>query len=182
MRSFSPAGPSPVPPRRRIGMRAVMVGCAAAAMSVGTLASIGGNAGAASSSVVLHYLQKDISVTFYNASNAVIQGYPPIGGHVSENDADYVGSHSHHAKKSTVSDHLYCTLVASPATADCYSDFSVGGSLLYTDNWTVNLAGNVVSVPISGGTGKFAGYRGTAKFTNIGNTPYSNVVIAVHKK
>jgi hypothetical protein len=174
-------GSSVTPSRRRLGLRVVMVGCAAGSISLAALASTGSNAGAAPSSVVLHYFQKQASLTFYNASNRVIQGYPPLGGHAREDDDDYVGSQSHHAKAWTVTDHLFCTVVASPATADCFTEFAVGGSLLYTDNLTVNLETDTLTVPITGGTGKFAGYTGTLTTKAIGSGNNSNLTISVHK-
>jgi hypothetical protein len=169
-------------PRRRLGLRAVMVGCAAASISVGALTSIGGNAGAAPASVTLHYFQKETAMTVYNAANEVIQGYPPVGGHLRQDDVDYVGSHSHHARNWTVSDHAYCTVVSSPATADCFTEFAVGGSLLYVDNVTLNLEASFLSAPVSGGTGKFAGYKGTLKIADVGETDNSDLTISLHKK
>jgi hypothetical protein len=168
-------------PRWRPVTRALLAGCAAGSISLSAQAFGGGAAGAASSSVVLHYFQKQAALTFYNASGVVIQGYPPVGGHVKEDDLDYVGDHSHHAKAWTVSDHLFCTVVTAPAMADCFMEFAVGGSLIYTDNLTANLAGNVPTTPVDGGTGKFAGFTGTVTTTAIGNSNNSDLVVTLHK-
>jgi hypothetical protein len=157
-----------------------MVGCTAGAISLGSQAFSDGPAGAAST-VVLHYFQKQTTLTFFNASGAAIQGYPPLDGHVKEDDVDYVGNHSHHAKQWTVSDHLFCTVVSAPASGDCFSEFAVGGALIYLDNFTVNLAAPSGAISVDGGTGKFAGYTGSATITSIGNTNNSNVVITLHK-
>jgi hypothetical protein len=50
------------------------------------------------------------------------------------------------------------------------------------DNLSENLAASTTpAIPIDGGTGKFAGYSGSALITSIGNTNNSNVVITLHK-
>jgi hypothetical protein len=159
--------------------RALIAGCVAASILLGTLALTGAGAGAAPPSVVLHYFQKTTVVTFYNASGVVIQGYPPVGGHVREDDVDYVGSHSHHAKQWTVSDHLYCTVVSAPANADCFGEFSTGNSLIYLDDVAVNLASANGTMAIDGGTGRFSGDSGTLASTAVGNN--SDLVLTLHK-
>jgi hypothetical protein len=130
---------------------------------------------------VLHFFQKQTALTFYNASGQVIQGYPPVGGHVRQDDVDYVGNHSHHAKHWSVSDHLYCNVVSAPATADCFGEFATGGSLIYSDNLTVNLA-NSGTLAIDGGTGNYAGDSGKYSSTTIGNSNNSDVVLTLHKR
>jgi hypothetical protein len=114
----------------------------------------------------------------------VIQGYPPVGGHVIENDIDFVGTHSHHAKRATTSDHLYCTVVSAPANADCFLEFATGSSLIYADNFPTNLANSsaTASVPINGATAKLAGDTGQVTITSIGNSNNSDVVISLHKR
>jgi hypothetical protein len=153
------------------------------------IAVAGGVAGAApratpeasGSPVVLHFLQVQSTVTFYNASGHVIAGYPPLGGHVLEDDLDYVGDHAHHAKTWTATDHLYCTVVGSPAAADCNLEIAIGGSLLYADALRVDLAANAGNFLFDGGTGTFAGYSGIATSTNIGSGNDSDLVVTVHK-
>jgi hypothetical protein len=159
-----------------------MVGCAAGSIWLGIATLGGGTSGAASSTIVLHYYQTQTLLRFLNASNVVIQGYPPLGGHVIEDDVDYVGDKAHHAKKWTVSDHLYCTVVTAPATATCFTVFVTGGSMMYMDNITASLSSSSSpAIPVDGGTGKFAGYTGSTLITGIGNTNNSNVVITLHK-
>jgi hypothetical protein len=53
--------------------------------------------------------------------------------------------------------------------------------LIYADNFATNLAGNDYTIPVNGGTGRFAGYSGSVTETTIGNTNDSNVVITLHK-
>jgi hypothetical protein len=68
--------------------RALSSGCAASTILLGALALSSGAAGASTSPTILHFFQKETSLTFYNASDQVIQGYPPVGGHVREDDVD----------------------------------------------------------------------------------------------
>jgi hypothetical protein len=167
---------------RRHPMReALLAGGAAAAILLSPLALGGGAAGASTPPAVQHFFQKEATLTFYNASGQVIQGYPPVGGHVLENDVDYVGTHSHHAKNSTVTDHLYCNVVSGPATATCFAEFAIGDSLIYMDNLTVNLASGAGTLAVDGGTGTYAGYSGSVATSPIGNSNNSDIVLTLHK-
>ncbi len=97
-----------------------------------------------------------------NAADDVIQGYPPVGGHAREDDVDYVGNHSHHAKHPTMTDHLFCTVVTAPATVDCSAEFATGGSLMLYADPTYRQPGEQRGPSNHGGTGSYAGYSGTA--------------------
>jgi hypothetical protein len=160
----------------------LLAGCSLGTFALDAVATSGGPADAAPATVVLHYYQKGGAPTFFNATDQVMQGYPPVGGHVREDDVDYVGNHAHHAKTSTVTDHLYCNVVTAPATAACFTEFAVGSSLIYVDNATVNLASGAGTLPVDGGTGQYAGYTGSAASTTIGNSNNSDIVITLHKR
>jgi hypothetical protein len=168
--------------RRHRAWGALVSGCAAGTFLLSSFVPGGGPAGAATSPVVLHFFQKESTLTFYNAAGQVIQGYPPVGGHVREDDDDYVGNHLHHAKHWSVTDHLYCNVVSAPATADCFAAFASGGSLMYADNLTINLASGSGSLAIDGGTGDYAGYSGTCSSTTVGNSNNSDIVLTLHKQ
>jgi hypothetical protein len=168
-------------PRRSVIRRTLLAGCAGSAIVLSALGLSAGTAGASSSPIVLHLFQKQTTLTFYNASGQVIQGYPPVGGHVREDDVDYVGNHSHHAKHWTVSDHLYCNVVSAPATADCFMEFGTGDSLIYLDNLTVDLASGAGTLAVDGGTGKYTGYSGTVSSTTVGSSNNSDLVLTLHK-
>jgi hypothetical protein len=168
--------------RRHPIRRVVLAGCAASTILLSALALSGGAASASTSSTVLHFFQKQTTLTFYNASGQVIQGYPPVGGHVREDDVDYLGNHSHHAKRWSVTDHLYCNVVSAPATADCFAEFATGDSLIYADNLTVNLASSSGTLAIDGGTGRYAGYSGTYSSATVGSSNNSDVVLTLHKR
>ncbi len=162
-------------------MRTLVAGCAAGSLALGVQALSGGMADAAPATMVLHYYQVQTALTFYNASNAAIHHYPPLGGHVKEDDVDYVGSQASHGATWTVSDHLFCTVVSMPANAKCFAVFAAGDGLIYADNFTTNLAANNGTIRVDGGTGSFAGYTGSLTDTTIGNTNDSSVVITLHK-
>lgn len=142
-----------------------------------------GAAGGSSSPTVIHLFQVERTLSFTNASNAVIQGYPPVGGHVKEDDVDYLGNHSHHPKAWTVTDHQFCTVVTAPATAICSVEFASGDSLIYSDDTTIDLIASsaVETFDIDGGTGRYAGDSGTMISTSVGNTNDSDLVIKLHR-
>ena len=162
-------------------MKLLVAGCAAGTLCLGAQAFMAESAGATPSTMVLHYFQVQTALNFYNAVNVVIHHYPPLGGHVREDDVDYVGDQAHHAATWTVSDHLFCTVVSMPATARCFGQFAIGGALIYADNFTVNLAANDGAIPVDGGTGNFAGYTGSITETSIGNTNDSDLIITLRK-
>jgi hypothetical protein len=165
---------------RRCSVRRAASGCTVSTILLGALALSSGAAGASTSPTILHFFQKETALTFYNASGQVIQGYPPVGGHVREDDVDYVGNHSHHAKHWSATDHLYCNVVSAPATADCFTEFAASGSLIYADNLSVNLA-NAGTLAIDGGTGNYAGFSGTYASTTIGSSNNSDAVLTLRK-
>jgi len=167
--------------RRRPAAKALAAGCALGSLALGATGLSAGPAGASSSTIVLHFYSKAVVNTFYNADNDVIQGYPPVGGHALENDVDYVGTTTHHAKTPAGTDHLYCTVISAPANGVCSIEIAIGGNLLYSDNVPTNLAANSGPVPFDGGTGKYAGYSGTAVETSAGNSNNSSIVITLHK-
>jgi hypothetical protein len=167
----------------RRSRRLILGGCALSLLPLGADALGEGPAGASSSSSSspLHYFQKESVLTFTNASDTVIQGYPPVGGHVLEDDVDYVGSHTHHAAQPTMTDHLFCTVVTAPATATCSFEFASGDSILYADGISVNLAADVGTIPLSGGTGKFSGDAGSVASSPVGSSNNSDLVLTLHK-
>jgi len=168
--------------RRHPIWSALLSGCAASTILLSAVALSNRAASASTSAIVMRFFQKQTTLSFYNASGQVIQGYPPVGGHVREDDVDYVGNHSHHSKHWSVTDHLYCNVVSAPATADCFAEFATGDSLIYADNLTLNLASSSGTLTIDGGTGNYAGYSGTLSSTAIGNSNNSDLVLTLHQR
>ncbi len=168
------------PARFGYAMRLLVAG-GAASLSAGFQPVGAEVADAAPATMVLHYYQVQTALTFSNASNVVVHHYPPLNGHVLEDDVDYVGNQSSHAATWTVSDHLFCTVVSMPASAKCFAVFAGDKGIIYSDNFAVNLSGNGNTIPVNGGTGRFAGYSGSLTSTTIGDTNDSVVVITLHK-
>jgi hypothetical protein len=162
-------------------VRLLLAGCTLGTLSLGAGALGGAPAGASSSPTPLRYFQKQSVVTFTNAAGAVLQGYPPVGGHVLEDDVDYVGNHTHHAAHPSMTDHLFCTVVTAPATATCFVEFATGDSLLYADDISLNLASSAGTIPLSGGTETFAGDAGSVASNPVGNSNNSDLVFTLHK-
>ena len=162
-------------------VRTLVAGYAAGSLILGAQAFNGEMADAAPTTMVLHYYQVQTAGTFTNAANVVIHQYPPVSGHLIEDDVDYVGNQSSHAATWTVSDHVFCTVVSMPANAQCFAVFAAGDGLIYSDNFSTNLAGNHGTIPVDGGTGRFTGYTGSLTDTTLGNRNDSLVVISLHK-
>jgi hypothetical protein len=79
---------------------------------------------------------------------------------------DYVGNYKKHAKTSSGSDNLVCT-VTSATTAVCDGVIAIGGSLLLANHVAVNIAVNNPTVAINGGTEQFKNAHGTVKSVPI---------------
>jgi len=138
------------------------------------------DAGAAGST--LHFFSKVSyqSITDANGKPVPSSASPAAGDVFVTDDLDYVGNHTHHAKNWTVSDHLVCSLTDSSGDAICFGEFAVGGSMLYADGASVNLAGNNV-VQLTGGTGAYRNITGgTVTSTQVGKTNNSDVTIVLH--
>ena len=94
---------------------------------------------ASARTVTLHYFSKQTSSTFVTPQGKPLgPNSPPAVGDINDNtDLDYVGNHKHHAKRSTASDHLRCTITGSTgnsATATCDAQIAIGGSMLLANH------------------------------------------------
>jgi hypothetical protein len=142
---------------------------------------------AKSSTMTWHWFQKaEGAAAFTDASgNPLGQNFTPAVGDVFDSsDVDYRGNGKHHAKSYDASDHIRCVLTAvaqSGFTAVCDAEIAVGGSLLLADHVTATFTNTGATVPISGGTGKYRGYHGTAVSKDIGTTNNSNFTVTIHR-
>jgi hypothetical protein len=107
---------------------------------------------AARKTETIRIFSKVVSFTYTSVDGTVTQG-PPAGepqpGDVFEIDSlDYVGNHTRHAKRATMSDYLRCTFMAD-GTPDCFGYVAIGGSLLRFHGFD-----------IIGGTGRYHGATG----------------------
>lgn len=137
------------------------------------------SAGAAPST--LHYFQKSTfeAITTATGTPLAADATPAAGDVLEDSDLDYVGTHAHHAKNWTASDHLVCSITNSTGGATCFGEFAVGGSLLFADGVSVNFSGTTDRVPITGGTGAYQGVTGTVTSTEVGSTNNANVTITL---
>ena len=96
---------------------------------------------ASARTVTLHYFSKQTSSTFVTPQGKPLgpSSAPAVGDINDNTDLDYVGNHKHHAKQSTASDHLRCTITGSTgsgATATCDAQIAIGGSMLLANHAT----------------------------------------------
>jgi hypothetical protein len=124
-----------------LGTTAVVAVAAAVAIPV-----LSGAKAASDQSQTLRFYDKPAAMTLTQASGKVISRppypRPQPGDTLDVYSVDYVGSHAHHAKPWTMSNHLRCTFKQGPPVCD--STLATGNSLLVFD-------GN----KIVGGTGAY---------------------------
>ena len=67
--------------------------------------------------------------------------------------------------------------VAIGSLGTCNEQIAIGGFMLLANAVTVNFAARNITVPINGGTGKYARARGSATSVGIGNTNNSDFTV-----
>ena len=146
---------------------------AVAAIGAGaTIPAISGAHTHSGKTQTLHIFDKPVSISLTTAVGRVI-AHPPYPDAKAWDvlkvySLDYIGNHSHHARKLTMSTHLTCTFAQGPPT--CVSDVAVGGSLLSFD-------GN----KLVGATGAYQGATGRALSTKEipGTNNQSDLVVRI---
>lgn len=168
--------------------RQLMARIATLALSLVVLAVAAATALATSNDPTLDFFQKEVSFKVTTATGTPPPAAAPVPGDViDESDLDYVGNGEHHAKQYTATDHVRCTFTTAPtsptgsAQAVCDAAIAIGGSLLVADHVTATLSASAATVPINGGVGKYAGFKGVAVSKSIGNTNNSNFTITIHR-
>jgi len=164
--------------KSRLLMSAVTVGLP---VLVG-LVLAGGSANAGAASSTLHFFSKNTQQALTDSTGKPVpsSAAPAAGDVLESSDLDYVGTHTHHAKTSTASDHLVCSLTNSSGDAICFGAFAIGGSLIYADGVSVNLADPRAGVEVTGGTGAYQNVTGgTVVSKGIGKTNNSDVTITL---
>jgi hypothetical protein len=131
---------------------------------------------ASARTATLHYFSKETSSTFVTPQGKPLgpNSAPAVGDINDNTDVDYVGNHKQHAKQSTASDHLRCTITGSAgnsATAICDAQIAIGGSMLLANHvkLTFSESNAPIVVPINGGTGIYRHAHGTVISTSVGN-------------
>jgi hypothetical protein len=159
---------------RQINKRAT-----AALAAAGCAVALGAAAVPASAdAATLNFFQKSTGSQFFGPDGQPLANPMNIvpGSSFNATDVDYVGTHKRHASTATASDHIACTFMTDSA-ATCNGQIAIGGFMLLANAVTVNFAANNITVPINGGTGKYAHARGTATSVGIGNTNNSDFTV-----
>jgi hypothetical protein len=123
---------------------------------------------ASARTTTLRYFSKQV---YFRISNRLGQrlpsnSKPAIGDRISFASIDYVGNHTHHAKKATASDHVDCT-ITSPSGGICDGQIAIGGSMILGEDFPFSLTSNTQKVIITGGTGRYGGASGTVSATSV---------------
>jgi hypothetical protein len=130
----------------------------AAVALIGAVALTATSVDAASRTQILHFFSKDTSFVYHNANGSIAPmppNNPKSGDYFDSTANNYVGSHRHHAKHWTSSQHLHCAFgPGGPPT--CQSQVAIGGSLLVFDGFKLTL-----------GTGRYAGATGKASSKDV---------------
>ncbi|HEY3612975.1 MAG TPA: hypothetical protein VGK92_04685 [Gaiellales bacterium] len=130
--------------------------------------------------LVLRFYSVTTSFTYTTAAGKVLAqppDHPAAGDRLELTDVDYKGSHAHHAKRWTASDHTLCSFGAGGGAPTCDGQAAIGGNQLLL----FHTAGGGQGGPtvVSGGTGRYAGATGTVDMTEISGTNDSDVVVTV---
>jgi hypothetical protein len=135
------------------------------------------SAWAKSPTITLQFFLKNTLLTLTDASGRPVALPPKAGDVITETDLAYVGNHKHHAERSTASDHLRC-VVRSPGKLVCDGQVTIGSSKLLAKHATATQSQAESDLQITGGTGKYRGYHGKAKFAG---PSHSDLTIVVHR-
>jgi hypothetical protein len=164
--------------RRLAGIGALTLAALAAA-AVPALAGDGAKH-AHKTTLVLHFYSVTSSFTYTTAAGKVLAqppAQPAAGDRLELTDVDYKGSHAHHAKRWTVSDHTICIFGADGGAPTCDGQAAIGGNQLLLFHTPGGGQGGPTVV--SGGTGRYAGATGTVDMTEITGTNDSDIVVTV---
>lgn len=151
-----------------------LIAAGALAVAVFTTAPAG-----AAKHVRLKFFSQSESVSLTDPSgNPLTNRGPAAGDRLVATDRNFVGNHKRHAKGYTSTDHLTCTFTSENA-AVCDGQFTIGSSMLLADRVPVNLSEDGLTLPVSGGTGRFKGVKGTTVSKSIAGSDDSDVVITL---
>jgi hypothetical protein len=147
--------------------------------------ALGPVASASGTTQTLHFFSKNVSDSWTTASGQPIPGgpsqsNPPApGDQLEQTDLDYVGTHTHHARNWTATDHLSC-VVNSQSQPVCQGEVAIGGSMVLA---TATPTGSAQSTfEVVGGTGAFQGVSGTVASDNYSpNSEDSDITITLRQ-
>jgi hypothetical protein len=146
----------------------------------------------AATTTTYHFWSKQTSSKAFSAMGAPItrpSAAPSPGDYFISTDNEYVGDHRKHAQAVFGTDHIICTFVTvDPATttftALCDAQLALPGGMVVADRQTLAFTPNPLVVPITGGTGKYAGVKSGSSVTSITyaqNSDNSDLVVKIKR-
>jgi hypothetical protein len=149
--------------------------------SLMVLALLAASAGAASTTTY-HFWSKQTSSKNFTAAGAPVtssDAVPSPGDYFISTDAEYLGNHTKHGSTVFATDHIVCTFVTiDPAkqtfTGLCDAQLALPGGMLLADHQKLDFTSDRVVVPVTGGTGKYAGVKSGSSVTSITYNTKSN--------
>ena len=136
--------------------------------------------------MAFHFYSVSTESQLYTANGQVVSNpntAPAVGDWVVSADNDYLGTQADHAATPTATDHLFCLVTATPATALCSAEVAIGDSMFFADHSVQDFASNSPTTvfTVTGGTGAYQGVHGTVTVTQTGNSNNSEAVISLAK-
>lgn len=136
----------------------------------------------AATTTTYHFWSKQTSSTLFSAMGAPItdpNAVPSTGDYFISTDNEYVGDHRKHAAAVYATDHIICTfMTVDPAnnafTGLCDAQLALPGGMILADHQTLAFNTNRLVVPITGGTGRYAGVKSGSSVTSITYNQKSN--------
>jgi hypothetical protein len=162
-------------PARHRTRRLLLAIAASAALVAAAAPALAAHGGSKHRTVVQHWYGHQVSFVYTRADGTVVMpppDQPSPGDRIEFTQLDYRGTHAHHARHWTMSDHTICTFQAAGPPL-CDGQAAVKNSLIL---FRTDAAGTIVS----GGTGRYAGATGNVQMTEIGDTNDSDFVLTLH--
>jgi hypothetical protein len=135
----------------------------------------------AATTTTFHFWSKQTSSKQFTAMGTPITDpstVPSPGDYFISTDNAYVGDHRKHATAVYATDHVVCTFVkvdvaSNTFSALCDAQLALPGGMVVADHQTFAFTNRLV-VPITGGTGRYAGVKSGSSVTSITYAQNSN--------
>jgi hypothetical protein len=116
-----------------------------------------------------HFWSKETSNLAFQADGTPVttaNATPTVGFVFAGADADYLGNHTKHGNRVVATDHISCTITQLDLTSNvlvalCFGQVALPGGMVLFDHQSVDFAKNPSVIPVTGGTGRYAGAKGT---------------------
>src|SRR5205823_4643245 len=122
------------------------------------------NASAASRAITLRYFSRVVYAQLRDGAGHSLPIKADVayrrGQHFAFAGLDFAGSHRLYARFPTASDHVDCAIVATDV-GQCRVRVVIGHSVIRGDSFRLDFAQRVTRMPVTSGTGRYRGARGT---------------------